>query len=181
MKEKVTSSKKNTVITLSDEVTELSSIKCTVDNWKVILLSHQYFLFGFQSFHRYVYFFAAIHWTSPRLSLIVLSPQPQYRWILHFHTSGVKGLRIKYNRVIETKTGDILANIDEVKDIVIKHLNEVSDKMKEKVTSSKKNTVIRLFSDMNRVLNRRKIQHLLEIHIETCWVQRSLTTFLVSK
>jgi hypothetical protein len=37
MKEKVTSSKKNTVITLSDEVTELSSIKCTVENWKVIL------------------------------------------------------------------------------------------------------------------------------------------------
>ena len=37
MKEKVTSSKKNTVITLSDEVTELSSIKCTVDNWNVIL------------------------------------------------------------------------------------------------------------------------------------------------
>jgi hypothetical protein len=37
MKEKVISSKKNTVITLSDEVTELSSIKCTVDNWKVIL------------------------------------------------------------------------------------------------------------------------------------------------
>ena len=37
MKEKVTSSTKNTVITLSDEVTELSSIKCTVDNWKVIL------------------------------------------------------------------------------------------------------------------------------------------------
>jgi hypothetical protein len=30
MKEKVTSSKKNAVITLSDEVTELSSIKCTV-------------------------------------------------------------------------------------------------------------------------------------------------------
>jgi hypothetical protein len=37
MKEKVTSEKKNTVITLSDEVTELSSIKCTVDNWNVIL------------------------------------------------------------------------------------------------------------------------------------------------
>jgi hypothetical protein len=37
MQEKVTSLKKNTVITLSDEVTELSSIKCTVDNWKVIL------------------------------------------------------------------------------------------------------------------------------------------------
>ena len=42
--------------------------------------------------------------------------------------------------VIEKKTGDILANIDDVKDVVIKHLNEVSDKMKEKVTSSKKNT-----------------------------------------
>jgi hypothetical protein len=42
--------------------------------------------------------------------------------------------------VIDKKTGDILANIDEVKDVVIKHLNEVSDKMKEKVTSSKKNT-----------------------------------------
>jgi hypothetical protein len=38
--------------------------------------------------------------------------------------------------VIERKTGDILANIDDVKDVVIKHLNEVADKMKEKVTSS---------------------------------------------
>ena len=47
--------------------------------------------------------------------------------------------------VIENKTGDILANIDEVKVVVIKHLNEVSDKMKEKVISSKKNTVITLF------------------------------------
>jgi t-SNARE complex subunit (syntaxin) len=44
--------------------------------------------------------------------------------------------------VIEKKTGDILANIDDVKDVVIKHVNEVADKMKEKVTSSKKNTVI---------------------------------------
>jgi hypothetical protein len=38
--------------------------------------------------------------------------------------------------VIEKKTGDILANIDEVRNDVIKHLNEVADKMKEKVTSS---------------------------------------------
>jgi hypothetical protein len=43
----------------------------------------------------------------------------------------------------EKKTADILANIDDVKDVVIKHVNEVADKMKEKVTSSKKNTVIR--------------------------------------
>jgi hypothetical protein len=34
---------------------------------------------------------------------------------------------------------------------------------------------------MNRVLNRRKIQHLIEIHLETCWVQRSLTDFSVAK
>jgi hypothetical protein len=38
--------------------------------------------------------------------------------------------------VIDNKTGDILANIDEVRNDVIKHLNEVADKMKEKVTSS---------------------------------------------
>jgi hypothetical protein len=37
--------------------------------------------------------------------------------------------------VIEKKTADILANIDDVKDVAIKHLNEVADKMKEKVTS----------------------------------------------
>jgi hypothetical protein len=43
--------------------------------------------------------------------------------------------------VIDNKTGDILAKIDDVKDVVIKHLNEVADKMKEKITSSKKNTV----------------------------------------
>jgi hypothetical protein len=49
--------------------------------------------------NRYAYFFAAIHLTGPRLSLIALSPQPQYRWILHFHTSGVKVLRLEYNRV----------------------------------------------------------------------------------
>jgi hypothetical protein len=92
------------------------------------------------------------------LSLIALSPQPQYQWILHFHTSGVKVLRIEYNRVenigvIEKKTADILANIDDVKDVAIKHLNEVADKMK----------------------------HLLEIHIETYWFQRSLTDFSVAK
>jgi hypothetical protein len=38
--------------------------------------------------------------------------------------------------VIDKKTGDILANIEEVRDVVMKHLNEVADKMKEKVTSS---------------------------------------------
>jgi hypothetical protein len=32
---------------------------------------------------------------------------------------------------------------------------------------------------MNRVLNRRKIQHLIEIHIETYWFQRSLTDLSV--
>jgi hypothetical protein len=31
--------------------------------------------------------------------------------------------------VIDKKTGDILANIDDVKDVVIKHLNEVADKI----------------------------------------------------
>jgi tripartite motif-containing protein 56 len=46
--------------------------------------------------------------------------------------------------VIDKKTADILANIEEVKDVAIKHLNEVTNKMKEKVTSSKKNTVITL-------------------------------------
>jgi hypothetical protein len=35
--------------------------------------------------------------------------------------------------VIDNKTGDILAKIDDVKDVVIKHLNEVADKMKEKI------------------------------------------------
>jgi t-SNARE complex subunit (syntaxin) len=52
---------------------------------------------------------------------------------------------------IEKKTGDILANIDDVKDVVIKHLNEVSDKMKEKVTSSKKNTVITLSDEVTEL------------------------------
>jgi hypothetical protein len=33
--------------------------------------------------------------------------------------------------------GDILANIDDVKDVAIKHLNEVADKMKEKVQKNK--------------------------------------------
>jgi hypothetical protein len=60
-----------------------------------------------QSFHRYAYFFVAIHWTGPRLSLIVLSPQPQYRWILQFHTSDVKMFRIEYNRVSKCYTGHL--------------------------------------------------------------------------
>jgi hypothetical protein len=34
---------------------------------------------------------------------------------------------------------------------------------------------------VQREFCRRKIQHLIEIHLETCWVQRSLTTFLVAK
>jgi hypothetical protein len=53
--------------------------------------------------------------------------------------------------VIDKKTGDILANIDDVKDDVIKHLNEVADKMKEKVTSSKKNTVITLSDEVTEL------------------------------
>ena len=53
--------------------------------------------------------------------------------------------------VIEKKTGDILASIDDVKDVVIKHLNEVADKMKEKVTSSKKNTVITLSDEVTEL------------------------------
>jgi len=53
--------------------------------------------------------------------------------------------------VIDRKTGDIIANINEVKDAVIKHLNEVADKMKEKVTSSKKNTVITLSDEVTEL------------------------------
>ena len=53
--------------------------------------------------------------------------------------------------VIDKKTGDILANIDDVKDVVIKHLNEVADKMKEKVSSSKKNTVITLSDEVTEL------------------------------
>ena len=53
--------------------------------------------------------------------------------------------------VIEKKTGDILANIDDVKDVVIKHLNEVADKMKEKVTSLKRNTVITLSDEVTEL------------------------------
>jgi hypothetical protein len=53
--------------------------------------------------------------------------------------------------VIDKKTGDILANIDEVKDAVVKHLNDVTDKMKEKVTSLKKNTVITLSDEVTEL------------------------------
>jgi hypothetical protein len=53
--------------------------------------------------------------------------------------------------VIDNKTGDILANIDEVRNDVIKHLNDVADKMKEKVTSSKKHTVITLFDEVTEL------------------------------
>jgi uncharacterized protein (DUF2344 family) len=58
----------------------------------------------------------------------------------------------KYNiGVIDNKTGDILANIEEVRDVVMKHLNEVADKIKEKVTSSKKNTVITLSDEVTEL------------------------------
>jgi hypothetical protein len=53
--------------------------------------------------------------------------------------------------VIERKTGDILANIDDVNDVVIKHLNEVADIMKENVTSSKENTVITLSDEVTEL------------------------------
>ena len=52
---------------------------------------------------------------------------------------------------IDKKTGEILANIDDIKDVVIKHLNEVADKMKEKVSSSKKNTVITLSDEVTEL------------------------------
>jgi transcriptional regulator with PAS, ATPase and Fis domain len=55
--------------------------------------------------------------------------------------------------VIDKKTGDILANIDEVKDAVVKHLNDVTDKMKEKVTSLKKNTVITLSDEVTELFS----------------------------
>ena len=53
--------------------------------------------------------------------------------------------------VIDKKTGDILANIDEVKDAVVKHLYDVTDKMKEKVTTLKKNTVITLSDEVTEL------------------------------
>jgi hypothetical protein len=70
--------------------------------------------------------------------------------------------------VIEKKTGDILANIDEVKDAVIKHLNEVADKMKEKVTSSKKNTVITLSDEVTELSSIKCTVDNWKVILDTC-------------
>ena len=70
--------------------------------------------------------------------------------------------------VIEKKTGDILANIDEVKDVVIKHLIEVADKMKEKVTSSKKNTVITLSDEVTELSSIKCTVDNWKVILDTC-------------
>jgi hypothetical protein len=70
--------------------------------------------------------------------------------------------------VIDKKTGDILANIDEVKDAVIKHLNEVADKMKEKVTSSKKNTVITLSDEVTELSSIKCTVDNWKVILDTC-------------
>ena len=70
--------------------------------------------------------------------------------------------------VMERKTGDILANIDDVKDVVIKHLNEVADKMKEKVTSSKKNTVITLSDEVTELSSIKCTVENWKVILDTC-------------
>ena len=70
--------------------------------------------------------------------------------------------------VIEKKTGDILANIDDVKDVVIKHLNEVADKMKEKVTSSKKNTIITLSDEVTELSSIKCTVDNWKVILDTC-------------
>jgi hypothetical protein len=70
--------------------------------------------------------------------------------------------------VIDKKTGSILANIDDVKDVVIKHLNEVSDKTKEKVTSSKKNTVITLSDEVTELSSIKCTVDNWKIILDTC-------------
>ena len=70
--------------------------------------------------------------------------------------------------VIEKKTGDILANIDDVKDVVIKHLNEVADKMKENVTSSKKNTVITLSDEVTELSSIKCTVDNWKVILDTC-------------
>ena len=70
--------------------------------------------------------------------------------------------------VIEKKTGDILANIEEVKDVVIKHLNEVTNKMKEKVTSSKKNTVITLSDEATELSSIKCTVDNWKVILDTC-------------
>ena len=70
--------------------------------------------------------------------------------------------------VIEKKTGEILANIDEVKDAVIKHLNDVTDKMKEKVTSSKKNTIITLSDEVTELSSIKCTVDNWKVILDTC-------------
>ena len=70
--------------------------------------------------------------------------------------------------VIDKKTADILANIDDVKDVVIKHLNEVADKMKEKVTSSKKNTVITLSDEVTELSSIKCTVDNWKVILDTC-------------
>ena len=70
--------------------------------------------------------------------------------------------------VIDKKTGDILANIDDVKDVVIKHLNEVADKMKEKVTSSKKNTIITLSDEVTELSSIKCTVDNWKVILDTC-------------
>ena len=70
--------------------------------------------------------------------------------------------------VIDKKTGSILANIDDVKDVVIKHLNEVSDKMKEKVTSSKKNAVITLSDEVTELSSIKCTVDNWKVILDTC-------------
>ena len=70
--------------------------------------------------------------------------------------------------VIEKKTADILANIDDVKDVVIKHLNEVADKMKENVTSSKKNTIITLSDEVTELSSIKCTVDNWKIILDTC-------------
>jgi hypothetical protein len=70
--------------------------------------------------------------------------------------------------VIDKKTADILANIDDVKNDVIKHLNEVADKMKEKVTSSKKNTVITLSDEVTELSSIKCTVDNWKVILDTC-------------
>ena len=70
--------------------------------------------------------------------------------------------------VIEKKTADILANIDDVKNDVIKHLNEIADKMKEKVTSSKKNTVIILSDEVTELSSIKCTVDNWKVILDTC-------------
>jgi hypothetical protein len=81
--------------------------------------------------------------------------------------------------VIEKKTGDILANIDDVKDVVIKHLNEVADKMKEKVTSSKKNTIVTLSDEVTELSSIKCTVDNWKVILDTCVQHGSEQQYLV--